>query len=117
MIVLLLANRRSEVRLCVMDSLLHNTINQKVILSNIFLEAKAMFLSLLPWWEYYEIDNYPKIWYIGENTVKKLILNRTDPNNYGFDSLRKNDGGIFKIVSNLELCEALTMLVVRRIVI
>ena len=62
-------------------------------------EAKNRWKTFLPWWEIDEIAYYPRVWYVGENASKKVILNQTNPNNYGFDNLRKHDGAILKIVS------------------
>jgi len=53
----------------------------------------------LPWWERTEIDNFPQVWYVGEQTNKKVFFNQSNPYNFGFDVLRKTDGGIYKIVS------------------
>ncbi len=48
-------------------------------------EAVGYFASRLTSWELSEISKYPQAWYLGQDAVRKINGEKTNPLNGGFD--------------------------------
>lgn len=55
-----------------------------------FIESVGCFSSRLTSWELQEISKYPQVWYIGQDAIRKINGDKTNPLNCGFDDENGN---------------------------